>query len=119
RPLFAGQIDGDTRVDRERIAPFSRLLGEQEPDVLLAHWPIDTHPDHQAASMLAIRAYLGSPRRYPVYFFEVNSGSQTLGFLPSAFVDITAVRERKKSALFAHRSQDGEEIYRKHHQIME
>lgn len=119
RARYAGQIDGDTRVDRDRIAAFARLLGEHEPDLLLAHWPIDTHPDHQAASMLAIRAYLEARRRYPVYFFEVNSGSQTLGFLPNVYVDIAPVRERKKAALFAHRSQDGEEIYRKHHQIME
>ena len=39
--------------------------------------------------------------------------------MPSAYVDITSVRKTKKAALFAHRSQEGEEIYRKHHEIME
>ena len=55
----------------------------------------------------------------PLYFFEVDSGSQTMGFVPTAYVDITAVREKKKAALFAHKSQDGEAIYREHHEIME
>ena len=42
-----------------------------------------------------------------------------MGFHPTHYVDITAVREKKKAALFAHRSQDGEAIYREHHEIME
>ena len=29
------------------------------------------------------------------------------------------MRETKKNALFAHKSQDGERIYRDHHQVME
>ena len=35
-----------------------------------------------------------------------------MGFHPTDYVDITAVREKKKAALFAHKSQNGEEIYR-------
>jgi hypothetical protein len=34
-------------------------------------------------------------------------------------VDITAVRQKKKAALFAHKSRNGEEIYRVHHEPME
>jgi LmbE family N-acetylglucosaminyl deacetylase len=119
RAVFAGQIDGATEVNRERAGALSRLLSAEEPDVVFTHWPIDTHPDHQAASLLTLRAYLASPRRFSLYFFEVNSGSQTLGFVPAAYVDITATRDKKKAALFAHRSQDGEGIYRSHHEVME
>jgi LmbE family N-acetylglucosaminyl deacetylase len=119
RPVFVGQIDGATEVNRERAQALRKLLLAEEPDVVFTHWPLDTHPDHQAASLLTLRAYLEAPRRFPLYFFEVNSGSQTLGFVPSAYVDITATRERKKAALFAHRSQDGERIYRVHHEVME
>jgi LmbE family N-acetylglucosaminyl deacetylase len=42
-----------------------------------------------------------------------------MGFHPTDYVDITAVREKKKAALFAHKSQNGEEIYRRHHEPME
>jgi LmbE family N-acetylglucosaminyl deacetylase len=119
KPLFAGQIDGATEVNRTRAQALAKLVAAEEPDVVFTHWPIDTHPDHQAASLLTLRAYLTAPRRWRLYFFEVNSGSQTLGFVPTAYVDIGATRERKKAALFAHRSQDGERIYRVHHEVME
>jgi LmbE family N-acetylglucosaminyl deacetylase len=119
RAVFAGQIDGATEVNRERAQALLKLLAEEGPDVVFTHWPIDTHPDHQAASLLTLRAYLASGKRYPLYFFEVNSGSQTLGFVPTAYVDVTVTREKKKQALFAHRSQNGEEIYARHHGPME
>jgi LmbE family N-acetylglucosaminyl deacetylase len=54
-----------------------------------------------------------------LYYYEVDLGSQTMGFHPTDYVDITAVRENKKAALFAHKSQNGEEIYRRHHEMME
>jgi LmbE family N-acetylglucosaminyl deacetylase len=119
RPVFAGQIDGDTAVDRRRAEAFAALLKAEQPDVVLTHWPIDTHPDHQAASFLAIRAHTERIGRFALFFFEVNAGSQTMAFLPTNYVDVTSVREKKKAALFAHRSQDGEAIFREHHEIME
>jgi LmbE family N-acetylglucosaminyl deacetylase len=119
RPLFAGQIDWATEVNRKRAGSLALLLNTEKPDVVFTHWPIDTHPDHQAASLLTFRAYLGSGRRFPLYFFEVNSGSQTLGFVPTAYVDVTATRAKKKAALLAHESQDGASIYRNHHEVME
>ena len=42
-----------------------------------------------------------------------------MGFHPTDYVDVSAVREKKKAALFAHKSQDGERIYREFHQMME
>jgi LmbE family N-acetylglucosaminyl deacetylase len=69
------------------------------------------------ASLLATRAWmaLGSA---DLFFYEVNAGSQTEGFLPNSYVDISAVVEQKKRALFAHVSQDGQGIWRQHHEIM-
>lgn len=119
RAVFAGQIDGSTEVNNQRTAEFRKLLAEQNPDVVLTQWPIDTHPDHEAASLLTYRAWNAEGRHFPLYYFEVNLGSQTMGFSPNTYVDITAVREKKKAALFAHRSQNGEEIYRRHHKPME
>ena len=95
------------------------MLLADPPDIVLTHWPLDTHPDHQAAGLLAFRASQESGGRFPLYFFEVDYGYQTMGFQPSDYVDITSAREKKKAALFAHRSQDGEAIYREHHEIME
>jgi LmbE family N-acetylglucosaminyl deacetylase len=119
KPVFAGQIDGATEVTHKTADALAKLLTEEKPDVVFTHWSIDTHFDHQAASMLTIRAYLAARPRWLLYFFEVNSGSQTLGFMPTAYVDITATRDKKKQALFAHKSQNGERIYRDHHEVME
>jgi N-acetylglucosamine malate deacetylase 1 len=118
-PVFAGQIDGATEVTAARTAEMRTLVDAASPDVVFTHWPIDTHPDHEAASLLTLRAWLAANRRFPLYLFEVNTGSQTLGFSPAQYVDVTATREKKKAALFAHKSQDGERIYREHHEVME
>src|SRR5438477_6137087 len=50
KPVFAGQIDGNTEVDRARYEEFARLLQAEEPDIVFTHWPVDTHRDHRAAS---------------------------------------------------------------------
>jgi LmbE family N-acetylglucosaminyl deacetylase len=117
KPVFFGQIDGATEVTRAHVDAMSRLLTAENPNVVFTHWPVDTHMDHQVASMLTIRAWMNlrTPR---LYFFEVNSGSQTEGFLPNTYVDVSPVLEQKKRALFAHISQDGQGIWREHHEIM-
>jgi LmbE family N-acetylglucosaminyl deacetylase len=119
KPLFAGQIDGATVVDRNSAEALARVIAGVRPEVVLTQWPIDTHMDHQAASILTFRAWLAGGRRFELFYYEVNQGSQTMGFHPTDYVDITAIREKKKAALFAHKSQDGEGIYRQHHEIME
>jgi len=119
KPVFAGQIDGATTVDAKAVESFGRVLLAERPDVVFTQWPIDTHLDHQAASTLTFRAWLAGGRRFELFYYEVNLGSQTMGFHPTDYVDITAVREKKKAALFAHKSQNGEEIYRRHHEAME
>jgi LmbE family N-acetylglucosaminyl deacetylase len=118
KPLFAGQIDGSAEFTRPRVDDLLKLLVAEKPDILFTHWPIDTHMDHQAASLCAIRSWMALSPRPELYFFEVNTGSQTQGFLPNTYVDITAVLERKKAALFAHKSQDGEGIWRTHHEVI-
>jgi LmbE family N-acetylglucosaminyl deacetylase len=70
------------------------------------------------ASMLAIRGWMALGERPHLYFFEVNSGSQSQGFLPNTYVDVSPVLEKKKEALFAHVSQDGKGIWREHHEII-
>ena len=117
KPVFFGQIDGATEVTHAHVDAMTKLLAAQQPDVLFAHWPVDTHMDHQVASLLTIRAWM-QLRNPALYFFEVNSGSQTEGFYPNTYVDISAVVEQKKRALFAHVSQDGQGIWREHHEIM-
>ena len=118
-PIFAGQIDGATEFNADRIRAFIELLTNERADIVLTHWPVDTHIDHQIASLLAFRAWLAARQSFSLFYFEVNAGEQTRLFLPTEYVDITPVRDQKKRALFAHVSQDGEAIYRDHHGPME
>lgn len=116
-PVFFGQIDGATEVTHAHVDAMTKLLAGRKPDVLITHWPVDTHMDHQVASMLTTRAWM-QLRTPALYYFEVNTGSQTEGFTPTTYVDISSVVEQKKRALFAHVSQDGQAIWREHHEIM-
>jgi LmbE family N-acetylglucosaminyl deacetylase len=116
-PKYFGQIDGATEVTAAQVEAMRRFFAAERPDVVFTHWPVDTHMDHQVASLLTIRAWMAT-HSARLYFYEVNSGSQTQGFLPNTYVDISSVVERKKVALFAHTSQDGQGIWREHHALM-
>jgi LmbE family N-acetylglucosaminyl deacetylase len=119
KPVYFGQIDGATAVTHAHVDAMTQLLAATKPDVVFTHWPVDTHLDHQVASVLTIRACMGEALRASrLYFFEVNSGSQTEGFLPNTYVDISSAVGQKKAALFAHVSQDGQGIWREHHEII-
>jgi len=114
---FAGQVDGATEVGPARYEELRVLLAELRPDLLLTHWPVDTHRDHRAASLLAYDAWLHAEKAFDLYYGEVLSGAQTQVFSPTHWVDIAAVRERKKRACFAHASQDPEEMWREHEEM--
>ncbi len=118
KPIFFGQIDGDTSVTRAHVDRMTKLLADENPHVVFTHWPIDTHMDHQVASFLTIRACMNLGYRFALYFFEVDTGSQSQGFFPNTYVDVTSVLDKKKDALFAHVSQDGQGVWREHHEII-
>lgn len=111
RPIFAGQVDGATEVNAERYEAFAKLLLAEKPEIVFAQWPIDTHRDHRAASFLAFDAWLRAGRKFALYYFAVNEGSQTSMFRPTHYVDITAVEPRKRAACMAHKSQDPQGFY--------
>lgn len=105
QPRFAGQIDGKTEVSSAHYDAFRKLLDEEKPDVVFTHWPIDSHRDHRACSLLVYDAWLRSGRHFALYYFEVDLGAQTQCFRPTHFVDITATEPRKREACLAHESQ--------------
>jgi LmbE family N-acetylglucosaminyl deacetylase len=114
-PVFAGQIDGATEFSRDHAERFTTLMRGLQPDIVLTHWPIDTHADHQVASLLSFRAWLALRQSFTLCYFEVNAGEQTRGFSPTDYVDITPVADVKRRAVLAHVSQDGAGIMRDHH----
>jgi LmbE family N-acetylglucosaminyl deacetylase len=119
KPLFAGQIDSEAYVNKDTVGSFGKLLAAEDPDIVFAQWPIDGNLDHQVGSILTFRAWLAARGRFELYYYEVDLGTQTLGFHPTDYVDITTVRETKKAALFSHKSQRGDRIYSMFHFAME
>lgn len=111
KPVFAGQIDGAGMVDNEWVKKIHALIESEKPDIAFTHWPIDTHKDHQCASLLTIQSWVRSGKVFELYFFEVCTGAQTMGFKPTDYVDITATKEQKRKALFCHTSQNPAAIY--------
>ena len=69
--------------------------------------------------MLGLTAWTSSKRKFHLYFYEVNTGSETMAFTPTDYVDITSVHERKKEAMFAHKTQDPVETYNKYFKPLE
>lgn len=119
KAVFAGQIDGDTVMNNDWVQKLQVLLEEEKPDMVFTHWPVDSHKDHQIASLLTIQCWIRAPHKFALYFFEVCTGEQTLIFKPTDYVDITAVQEQKRKAVYCHISQDPPGIYQCGHADME
>lgn len=111
KPVFAGQIDGDTIVNNEWTDKIKQLIDAENPDIVFTHWPVDSHKDHQAASLLTIQSWIRGGKKFDLYFFEVCLGDQTHIFHPTDYVDITEMQDTKKKAIFCHVSQNPAGIY--------
>ena len=49
-PLFAGQMDGDTELNKQKNEETTKLILSQKPDIVFTHWPLDAHPERGARS---------------------------------------------------------------------
>ncbi len=119
KPVFAGQIDGDTIMNNEWLGKLQQIIATEAPDLVFTHWPVDSHKDHQVASLLVIQTWIRSPQKFPLYFFEVCTGEQSLIFHPTDYVDISDTQEQKRQSVYCHVSQDPPGIYACGHAAME
>ncbi len=119
KPVFAGQVDGDTLMDNKWVENWRQLIEEEKPDIVFTHWPVDSHKDHQIASLLTIQTWIRAKEKFRLYFFEVCTGEQTMVFRPTDYVDITGEQEQKRKAVYCHLSQDPSGIYDCGHASME
>ena len=121
KPVFAGQINGDCVVNNEWYTKIQNLLEAENPDIVFTHWPIDSHKDHMAASIMTQMAHLKMKQKFQLYFFEVYTGTQTQNFHPTDYVDISETQAQKRKAVFCHASQGfvTDEYYQTFHGIME
>ncbi len=108
RPVFLTQIDGATEINAARYDEARRTIEAEEPDLVITHWPIDTHRDHRIISLLVYDTWLGMKKSFDLYYFEVEAGDQTQHFSPTQYVDTTQVESRKREACYKHTSQNAE-----------
>ncbi|MCI1720720.1 MAG: PIG-L family deacetylase [Bacteroidales bacterium] len=119
RPAFLTQIDAGSEITPARYKEMYDLIKAEAPDIVFTHWPIDSHRDHRICSLLVLDAFRQLGYKFPLYYFEVESGFQTMNFRPTNYVDITSVAEQKHKACWCHVSQDMESIYKESHAMME
>ena len=113
------QIDGNTQVTLERYREMRELLERENPDVVLTHWPVDSHRDHAVCGILVLDAWRRLGRKFQLYYYEVMTGDQTQMFRPTHWVNIGTVLERKHKACYCHVSQQLEPIFEGWHEPME
>lgn len=118
RPVYLGQLDGATEVNRQRYGEVRKALESEQPDLVFTQWPIDSHRDHRALAVLIYDAWLQMDKSFSLYYYEVLSGTQSQHFWPTHYVDIEASEPRKRQACMAHKSQNpGVEFYPMHERM--
>ncbi|HEY2892835.1 MAG TPA: PIG-L family deacetylase [Pirellulales bacterium] len=107
--------------NHETLTRLAAVMREVAPEILLVHSPADYMEDHMNACRLALTAafarsmpnYPTVPERAPtaqavtVYHAQPHGNRDEFGqlVLPSLFVDVTTVMERKTAMLACHQSQ--------------
>ncbi|MBI5445233.1 MAG: PIG-L family deacetylase [Deltaproteobacteria bacterium] len=102
-----GAIDGSLAVDSASTGKLTEILVRLAPSVVLAPWPLDVHADHQASGLLAWRAFQDGRFLFDLYFYETCNSPHTKSFqfVPTDYVDVSAVLKKKQEATFQHQSQ--------------
>ena len=119
KAIFLTQTDGNAEVNKERYAEMKALIEAEQPDMVITHWPIDSHRDHRVCSILVYDAWRMTGRGFDLYYSEVMTGMQTQNFTPTLWVDITDYRDKKIEAYLCHESQELEGAVKEYHDTME
>jgi LmbE family N-acetylglucosaminyl deacetylase len=113
RPHFFDYAHQLLYADQATVEAVAAWLKKVRPDIVITHWPLDTHPNHHVTSSLVWQCYL-QESKWGLYFFEVMTDQQSLGFHPDLYLDIASVRALKRRALECHQSQKPDVIWDVH-----
>jgi LmbE family N-acetylglucosaminyl deacetylase len=105
-----GLADGALALNRdELVAQVHAAIDRVRPDLVLAPWPLDGHPDHRALAEAAAEALLldgwssGGGASPTLWTYEVHTPIP----IPTHIVDITDFVAQKRAALEEHRTAAG------------
>jgi LmbE family N-acetylglucosaminyl deacetylase len=122
-------------ADAATVEAVRKWFDEIKPDIVVTHWPMDTHPNHHVVSSLVWLCYDHQGRTsgqdaaaadakpvrpsWNLYFNEVNTFTktenlQTLGYEPQWYLDIEKVRDIKHQAIECLVSQNPAELWQVH-----
>jgi len=110
---FFGAMDAFLTVDSANTAKLKKFISDLKPTIVFSVWPLDVHSDHQATGILTWRVFLESSSSFNLYFYETCNPTHTKSFqfVPTDYVDITNVYEKKKEATLQHKSQSPKDWY--------
>jgi LmbE family N-acetylglucosaminyl deacetylase len=115
-PYFFSYAHEKFEADKSTLQEVAAWFNNIKPDIVVTHWPLDAHPNHHVVSSLVWRCYQRSGG-WNLYFFEVMTDQQTLGFQPELYLNIESVRTIKRMALLRHQSQQPEDIWSVHERM--
>jgi len=106
-----GLPDAFLQPDREALLKTAALVRQVRPDIVLAPWHRDSHPDHEAASVIVTRAcHLAGLHKFPVpgqphrprrlFYYFLGRAEK-----PTVLINIDAYWDAKIQAVKAHASQ--------------
>src|SRR5271166_4544424 len=116
KPKFFPYAHEKLVADETTLEQVSTWFAEVKPDIVVTHWPLDTHPNHHVVSSLVWQCYQRKGG-WNLYFFEVMTDQQTIAFQPELYLDIEPVRDLKRQALEQHKSQKPAEIWAAHERM--
>ena len=80
-------------------------LEEVKPDIVLTHWPIDTHENHAAVYGLVWQMLQALARGWNLYLqWKIETGAESLAFQPQLYFDIGPVRDLKMKVIDIYKS---------------
>jgi LmbE family N-acetylglucosaminyl deacetylase len=94
----------DIPYDSTTVEALNRRLDERRPDLVITHWPNDTHQAHRSVAHATLSAarHVRSIITYEPIF---PSGRSYIAFRPQLYVDIANYLDPKERSLRAHASQ--------------
>jgi len=90
--------------DYKSVEKLDREISAFNPDIIITHWPHDSHQDHVNTSKSVIAA---ARYRNSILFFEpvMPSGRSYHDFSREVYVDVSSAYHKKEDVIKAHKSQ--------------
>ena len=103
--FFLDFPDGELSYNKDAPQDIKKFILKTNPDLIITHAPEDYHPDHRSLSHYVSQA---AGFNCPVLFADTLMG---VNFIPEYYLDISSHIEKKKKAIFEHKSQSPKKFY--------